>query len=216
MAAIPWFSGLGHEGEDLALARRELVERGVVRGRRAACRDFGVDRRAAGRHPPDGIGNLLDSADAILQEVPDTGRIGADELEGIARLDVLGEDEDGDDGVLAADAPRRFEALGLCVGGIRTSTIATSGSWRATRSSSRRVAGLADHLEARCRSRARASRKRTASSARTMRIGSGPTSLTTAESTRGRWSPVQRARHGQLAAQCRNAVIQALQAGALA
>jgi PAS domain S-box-containing protein len=63
--------------------------------------------RVEGRSPRgdtlDGVEELGDVADAILEQIADAGRVVADELEHVGGLKVLREDEHGDAGVGAAD-----------------------------------------------------------------------------------------------------------------
>ena len=89
--------------EHLALAVGELVEQDAAPAADEA-RDHGrVERRAARRHALDGVDELRDVAHAVLEQVADAGGIVAHELEHVGRLEVLGEDEDRDRRMGAAD-----------------------------------------------------------------------------------------------------------------
>src|SRR5580700_8861275 len=59
--------------------------------------DFGVEGGAAGCHPAQRVDELADIADAVLEQVSDAGGTAAGcrskELSGVARLNVLGENQ---------------------------------------------------------------------------------------------------------------------------
>ena len=98
--------------------------------------DLRVERRAAGRDALDRVDELGHVAHAVLEQVADPRGVVADELEHVRRLEVLGEHEHRDGRVRApdlggGDAARRPR----CPGGMRTSTIATSGVYERTLSS---------------------------------------------------------------------------------
>ena len=83
---------------------------------RDACGDerfdhLGVDHRAARRDLPDRPHQLVDVGDAFLQEVGPTLRAFVEELERVARLDVLAEHDDTDGGVGHAERLGRPHAL---------------------------------------------------------------------------------------------------------
>ena len=89
---------------------------------------LGVERAAAGRDAGDGVEERADVADAFLEQVADALGALADELEREGGLAELREDEHA--GARAgADAARwrRRRPSSSRRGGIRTSTIATSG-----------------------------------------------------------------------------------------
>ena len=105
-------AALGHQLEHLALARGERGERVVapVPGEQRRDDDR-VDRRAAVRDAPHGADELLDVADAVLEQVAGAlGRVG-EQLHREAELDVLREHEHADRGVAGADLQRGAQAL---------------------------------------------------------------------------------------------------------
>ena len=73
--------------------------------------DLRVDHRSAGGHPAHGVGQVVEPRHALLEQVADPGRVLADEVDRVARLDVLRQHEDGDLGLRPADVPRGLEAL---------------------------------------------------------------------------------------------------------
>src|SRR6188508_1161816 len=106
-------AALGHEAQDLALSRRQLVERAVGAGPSEEPRDdLRVDDRLAGRDAADRIGEVADPGHMLLEEIADRGRALTQEVDGVPRLDDLREDEDADGRVGASDLARRLEALG--------------------------------------------------------------------------------------------------------
>ena len=86
---------LGHRREDLALARREARQRvvGAVADHELGD-DLRVERRAAAGDPPQGVHELADVADAVLQQVADAAGPVGEELRRVLPLDVLAQDED--------------------------------------------------------------------------------------------------------------------------
>ncbi len=120
---------LGHQLEHLALPRRQRAERVVAALLREQGRDDDrIERRAAGADPPDRVGELVDVADPVLEQVADAlGRVGQ-ELHGQAELDVLGEHEHADVRVIRLISIAARMPSSVCVGGSRMSTIATSGA----------------------------------------------------------------------------------------
>ena len=134
--------------------------------------DLGIDDRAARRDAPNGVGQVGDAGDAVLEQVADARRILAQEVDRVARLDVLRQDEDRRLGCVGADHARRLEALGRM--GRRHADV-DDGDVGALQFHEPQelgyVAGLADDLETGAASAAAsASRRRTASSASTIRI----------------------------------------------
>ena len=106
-------AALGHQREDLALPLGEVVERHP--GPPPADElgdDLRIDHRSPARDPADGLAEVVQVLDAILEQVADATRPIGHEAHGEGRLDVLREDEDADVGaVLGADRLRRPEAL---------------------------------------------------------------------------------------------------------
>jgi hypothetical protein len=81
------------------------------------------------------LDELGDVGDAALQQV--TAALAArEQVHGVLDLDVCGEDEDGGLGGLFTDLASGVEPFGVCVGGIRISTIAGSGCCSRTSASS--------------------------------------------------------------------------------
>jgi hypothetical protein len=65
-------AALGHQGEDVALARGERVEGGrVPGGLEQAGDDLGVEGGAARRDPGDRVVELRDVGDPVLEQVAD-------------------------------------------------------------------------------------------------------------------------------------------------
>ena len=84
---------LGHALEDLVLARRELVQRIVLRARREQPRDdLRVERRPAFRDALRCGQELSDLEHPVLEQVAEASE--RHELDRVGRLDVLGQDED--------------------------------------------------------------------------------------------------------------------------
>ena len=137
-------AALGHQPEHLALARGELVER-----RRALAAaeqlgdDLGVERGAAGGDAPQRRRGTRDVGDAVLEQVADALAAAAEQVGGVALLDVLAEDEDRHVGVAARGSRRAARTpSSVWVGGMRTSTMARSGSCSSTAAMQR--VGVAD------------------------------------------------------------------------
>jgi hypothetical protein len=86
---------------------RSRSERGVEQGAAAPAHeardDLRVEGGAALGDPLDGVDELGHVAHAVLEQVPDAGGVVAHELEHVGRLEVLGEDEDRDGRMGAAD-----------------------------------------------------------------------------------------------------------------
>ena len=101
---------LGDQLEHLALARRECVELAVlgpVARRRSARDDLAIERGAAGRDPLDRVDERPDLADPLLEQVADAALAGRQQLAGVDRLDVLGEDQDAEAWMARRARPRR-------------------------------------------------------------------------------------------------------------
>src|SRR3954451_15722204 len=95
---------LGDQPEDLALAPRELGQRSAGPGPRdQALDDLRVDHATAVRHAAHGVEQRLDLADAVLDQVAAPRLLTLHEAQGVGELQALGEHEDADLGVLAAD-----------------------------------------------------------------------------------------------------------------
>ena len=92
-------AALGHQPEHLPLARGELVERVACRGASISVRDdLGVECGAAAGDAPGGIEEVVHVEHAVLEQVAEAAA-GADEVDGVPGLDVLGQDEHGRAGV---------------------------------------------------------------------------------------------------------------------
>ena len=84
-------AALGDQREHLALARAERRQRAVVDGARQQLGDhLGVERGAARDHAPQHAGELLDVADAVLEQVPEPLRALRQQPCRGPGLDVLG------------------------------------------------------------------------------------------------------------------------------
>src|SRR5687768_15580696 len=105
-------AALGHEGEDLALARGEGGEPAVApaAGEELAD-DLGVQHRPARGDVADRGEELGDVSHAVLEQVAGTTRAGLEQLGAVALLDVLREDEHGEAGDAGASLDGRLEAL---------------------------------------------------------------------------------------------------------
>jgi PAS domain S-box-containing protein len=64
---------------------------------------LGVEGGAAVGDPLDGLDELGDVSHPLLEQVADSRRVVADELQHVCRLEMLGEDQDGDGGIRAPD-----------------------------------------------------------------------------------------------------------------
>jgi hypothetical protein len=82
---------------------RSRSERASSRGADEARDHLRVEGGAALGDPLDGVDELGHVAHAVLEQVPDAGGVVAHELEHVGRLEVLGEDEDRDGRMGAAD-----------------------------------------------------------------------------------------------------------------
>ena len=141
---------LGHQRQHLALACREVRERVVAPPSLDQClHETRVDDRSARRDPPQRVDELVHVQDAALEQVADP-IAGREELCRLLDLDMCRQDEDARsrETPRGSSVPRRAPRSSAS-GGIRMSTITSSGSCsRTSSSSSSRVAGLADDLEA--------------------------------------------------------------------
>jgi hypothetical protein len=95
---------------------RSLAVGEIVQSRASPTADEGLDhvrveRRSAGCHALDGVDELGDVAHAILQQIADPGRVVANELEQVGRLEVLREHEDAHGRVRAPDLGRGDQAV---------------------------------------------------------------------------------------------------------
>ena len=105
---------LGHEREDLSLARGERLDR-APKSSEELLDHLGVERGAAGSDPGHRIDELADIGDPFLEEVSDTAGPVGEELARILDLDLLREHEDLRVGVASAQLDRGAEALvGVC------------------------------------------------------------------------------------------------------
>src|SRR3954470_6211699 len=76
LADAPVGVALGHQPEDLALARGELVERpGLTRAVEQAVDDRRVEHALARRAPPQRVAEHAGVADALLEQVAGAGRV---------------------------------------------------------------------------------------------------------------------------------------------
>ncbi len=73
--------------------------------------DLGVERRASLRDARDRLDELVHVHDPILQQVADAAAAVAEQLRGVGRLDVLGDDQDRRLRGRAAQLERRAQAL---------------------------------------------------------------------------------------------------------
>ncbi len=106
-------ASLGHEPEDLALPAGQLVERGMVTGpTHQPGHDLRADDRVAGGHAADGVGQISDPRDAVLEQVAESASIRPDQVDGVARFDVLGQHEDREPRVGASQTLGCLEPLG--------------------------------------------------------------------------------------------------------
>lgn len=95
---------LGHQSEHVTLSVREGVElAGFPLAVGEARYDLGVEDAAAGDDPPQRVGEFVGVGDAILEEVADAAGPVRRQREDVVGLDVLGEHEDADFGMLGSD-----------------------------------------------------------------------------------------------------------------
>ena len=105
-------AALGDQLEHLALARGERRQRTVVaRARQQPGDDLRVERGAAGGDAPQRGGELVDVADAVLEQVAEPCGALREQPRRDAGLDVLGEDHDAHLRVPGADLVRGAQAL---------------------------------------------------------------------------------------------------------
>ena len=102
----------GHQGEHLALARRQLVDRALVVLPAEQLRDHDrVDRRAAAADAPDAVEKVVDLEHAVLEQVAESLCALGEERQRVLRLDDLREQEHGGlraEGADLARGPRPF------------------------------------------------------------------------------------------------------------
>ena len=150
-------AALGDQLEHLALARGE--RRRAARRRRSAsssrettCGSSAVPPRG---DAPQRADEVVEVGHAVLQQVAEPRGVLGEHARRDAVLDVRGEDDDRDrrDGARGSRARRRRPSS-VCVGGIRMSTIATSGacSRRRRAAAPSAVVGLGGDLDTRPRS----------------------------------------------------------------
>ena len=117
-----------HEGEHLPLPGAQHRDRvGVPGGPQELGHHFGVERRAAGRHPHQGFDEVAHVGHPILEQIADPGRIVGQQLGRVTGLDVLGEQQDARALVVSAQLDGGAQPSSVKVGGMRMSMTATSG-----------------------------------------------------------------------------------------
>jgi hypothetical protein len=103
---------LRHQREDVALARRELVERPrLARPVEQAVDDRRVQHALAAGDAPQRVAQHARVADALLQEVAGAGRIAREQRRGVARVQVARQQQHRRAGMALADLGRRAQAL---------------------------------------------------------------------------------------------------------
>jgi signal transduction histidine kinase len=103
---------LGHQGQHLALARRQDVERVVAAaGQDELLHQGRIHHRGAGGDAPDRVYEVRDVGDPALQQVADA-LAARQQVHRLGHLDVRGQDDDRGGGQFLADHPGRLEALG--------------------------------------------------------------------------------------------------------
>ena len=110
-------AALGHQPQHLALARGQRLQRVLAAAAAEQQRDdLGIERRAAAGDAAHRVGEGVDVGDAVLEQV--AGALGRlrEQLDRVGLLDVLGEHEHADVGVVGADLVRGAQAL-VGVGG---------------------------------------------------------------------------------------------------
>ena len=144
-------AAFGHQGEDLALPLRQVVQGHPCAPPADQLGDhLGVDDGAALGDAPDGIGEVVEIVDPVLEEIADpTGAVGH-QAQGEGRFDVLREDEDADRRAMLV--PDRLGGAEALVGVGRRHPDVDDGDVRLVLTDSReelgRVASLGDDLEA--------------------------------------------------------------------
>ena len=117
--------------------------------------DLGVERGAAAGDPLDRLQEVGDVHDPVLEQVADPAAAVGEQLLGVGRLDVLGDDQHRRPGRLPAHLERGAQALVAEPGGRRMSTTARSGPLRDHLAHQR--VGVVDgghHRRSRCRAAA--------------------------------------------------------------
>ena len=99
---------LGHGGEDVAFAGAEAIQRAVALAATEHSSDhFGVQRAAAAGDAGDGVDEALEVADTFFEQVADSLSTLADQIQRVALLVVLGEDQHAGSGPLSSYLDRR-------------------------------------------------------------------------------------------------------------
>ena len=106
---------LRHHGQQGLVLRRQVAA--GLDGPDERADDRRVQHRAAGRHLPDGLGQLVALGDAVLQQVGVAGRALGQQRDGVVGVVVLGEDHDAGARVALADLLAGVDALTLEVRG---------------------------------------------------------------------------------------------------
>jgi hypothetical protein len=89
----PVRAAFGDQRQHAELALAEVVEHRAAASRNEAADDARIECRSPGGDAFDGVDELGDVADAVLEQVAHAGRVAADELEQVRRLEVLRQDE---------------------------------------------------------------------------------------------------------------------------
>jgi hypothetical protein len=119
-----------HELEHLALAVGERAQRPVLRVARQQPRDdLRVERRAAGDDAPQRAGELVDVADAVLEQVAEPLGVLGEQARRVP-TSTCWERSRSDPGMPRADLAAAAQPSSVNVGGMRMSTIATSAGAR--------------------------------------------------------------------------------------
>ena len=105
-------AALGHQPEHLALARGQRLQRVLAAAAAEQQRhDLGVERRAAVGDAAHRVGEGVHVGDAVLEQVARALGGLRQQVERVGLLDVLGEHEHADAGLLGADPVRGAQAL---------------------------------------------------------------------------------------------------------
>src|SRR4051794_14367634 len=83
----------GDETQDLALSGRQTVELLVATSAEQDLDHLGIDGGTARGHPTDRLAELAGVEDSVLEEVTDAAGAAGEQVEGVPRLDVVGQDE---------------------------------------------------------------------------------------------------------------------------
>jgi hypothetical protein len=102
---------LGHEPQHLQIPRGEPVDRVVVAADQELRDDLRVQGGAAGRYPAHRVQEVTHVRDAVLQQVANGALRRGQQVGGVAPLDALGQDQQCDVRVLAADDQRGPDAF---------------------------------------------------------------------------------------------------------